>query len=219
MFIWVTQGLVEPYLPKVKPDSIKKINALQAGVADKSIEVGDPEDTIVITHGKTGFAADAYIDVAEIYSQEQSSSKEERKQIFYAKDIMSKNVQCIYPEDSIVKVEVLFHKQRFRHMPVVNSTSFLQGILSERDLLKFTIQSLRSSITETTDATVKEIMQTTVLSAYPDTPIREIARIMFEEKVGSVPILDREKKHLVGIVTRSDILRKVMNNPPLDLYT
>lgn len=219
MFIWVTQGLVEPYLPKVKPDSIKKINALQAGVADKSIEVGDPEDTIVITHGKTGFAADAYIDVAEIYSQEQSSSKEERKQIFYARDIMTKNVQCIYPEDSIIKVEVLFQKQRFRHMPVVNSTSFLQGILSERDLLKFTIQNLRSSITETTDATVKEIMQTKVLSAFPDTPIREIARIMFEEKVGSVPILDREKKHLVGIVTRSDILRKVMNNPPLDLYT
>ena len=36
---------------------------LQAGIADKSIEVQDPEDTIVITHGKTGFAADAYIDV------------------------------------------------------------------------------------------------------------------------------------------------------------
>ena len=36
-------------------------------------------------------------------------------------------------------------------------------------------------------------MQSKVLSAYPDTPIREIARIMFEEKVGSVQSLDREK--------------------------
>jgi acetoin utilization protein AcuB len=66
---------------------------------------------------------------------------------------------------------------------------------------------------------VKDIMQPKVLSAFPETPIREIARIMFEEKVGAVPILDKEKKHLVGIVTRADILRRVMNNPPLDLYT
>ena len=101
MFIWVTQGLVEPYIPKVKQDSIKKINALQAGVADKSIEVGDPEDTIVITHAKTGFASDAYIDVADIYAQEKSSPKEERKQIFYARDIMTKKVQTISPDDSI----------------------------------------------------------------------------------------------------------------------
>ncbi len=219
MFIWVTQGIVEPYIPKVKSESIKKINALHPGVADKSIEVGDPEDTIVITHSKTGFAAEAYIDVADIYSQEQSNSKEERKQIFYARDIMSTNVQCISPNDSIVKVEMIFHSQRFRHMPVIDSGSFLQGILSERDLLKFTIQNLRTSIVESNREKVKDIMQTKVLSAFPETPIREIARIMFEEKVGSVPILDKEKKHLLGIITRSDILRRVMNNPPLDLYT
>ena len=219
MFIWVTQGLVEPYIPKVKQDSIKKINALKAGVADKSIEVGDPEDTIVITHAKTGFASDAYIDVADIYAQEKSSPKEERKQIFYARDIMTKKVQTISPDDSVAKVETLFHKEPYRHMPVIDSRSFLQGILSERDLLKFTINSLRNSLTETNQERVRDIMQTKVLSAFPETPIREIARIMFEEKVGSVPILDKEKKHLVGIVTRSDILRRVMNNPPLDLYT
>ena len=129
MFIWVTQGLVEPYIPKVKQDSIKKINALQAGVADKSIEVGDPEDTIVITHAKTGFASDAYIDVADIYAQEKSSPKEERKQIFYARDIMTKKVQTISPDDSVAKVETLFHKEPYRHMPVIDSRSFLQGIL------------------------------------------------------------------------------------------
>lgn len=219
MFIWVTQGLVEPYIPKVKPDSIKKINPLHPGVADKSLEVGDPEDTIVITHSKTGFASDAYIDVADIYSQGQTGKKEERKQIFYARDIMSKNVESISPDDSIAKVEMIFHSKRFRHMPVVDSSNFLQGILSERDLLKHTIHTLRNSIIESNQEKVKDIMQSKVLSAFPETPIREIARIMFEEKVGAVPILDKEKKHLVGIITRADILRRVMNNPPLDLYT
>lgn len=218
MFIWVTQGIVEPYIPKVKPDSVKKINPTHRGVADKSIEVGDPEDSIVISHSKSGFAADAYLDVADIYSQEQIVHKEERKQIFYARDIMTKKVKTISPEDLVSKVEDIFHEQRFRHMPVVNASLQVQGILSERDLLKFTISNLRA-VSPNFKALVEEIMQKKVLSAYPESPIRDIARIMFEEKVGAVPILDKEKKHLVGIVTRSDILRKVMNNPPLELYT
>lgn len=193
MFIWVTQGIVEPYIPKVRPDTVKKINPTHRGIPDKSIEVGDPEDTIVISHNKTGFASDAYIDVADIYSQEQSILKEERKQIFYAKDIMTKKVKCIAPDDLVTKVEEIFQEDRFKHMPVVDSNQFIQGILSERDLLKFTIELLRKTI-ENNQAKVQDIMQRKVLSAYPETPIREIARIMFEEKVGSVPILDKEKK-------------------------
>ncbi|MBK8394055.1 MAG: CBS domain-containing protein [Leptospiraceae bacterium] len=220
MFIWVTQGLVEPYIPKVKPDSIKKINPLHPGVADKSIEVGDPEDTIQITHYKgNSFTSSANIDVADIYSQEQSKPKEERKQVYYAKDIMTVNLITISPIDLIAKVENLFHENPFRHMPVVDSSFYLQGILSERDLLKFTIQSLRSSELEVIPRKVEEIMQIKVLSAFPETPIREIARIMFEEKVGAVPILNKESREIVGIITRSDILKQVMNNPPLDLYT
>ncbi len=220
MFIWVTQGLVEPYIPKVKPDFIKRINPLHPGVADKSIEVGDQEDTVEITHYKGGsFGGDTFIDVAEIYSQEQSKPKEERKQVFYAKDIMTTNLITISPIDHIPKVEKLFHDNRFRHMPVVDNSYYLQGILSERDLLKFTIESLRNEEIQLLPKKVEAIMQKKVLSAFPETPIREIARIMFEEKVGAVPILHKETKELVGIITRSDILRRVMNNPPLDLYT
>jgi acetoin utilization protein AcuB len=221
MFIWVTQGLVEPYIPKVKPDSVKKINPLHPGVADKSIEVGDPEDSIEITHYSKGggFSGENFVDVADIYAREQTKPKEERQRIFYAKDIMSTKLNTVSPNDLIAKAELIFQTNGFRHMPVVDESSYLQGILSERDLLKFTIEMLRNSQNQNIPKRIGDIMQKKVLSAFPETPIREIARIMFEEKVGSVPILHKATKVLVGIVTRSDILRRVMNNPPLDLYT
>ena len=104
-------------------------------------------------------------------------------------------------------------------MPAVDDSNYLQGILSERDLLKITIESLRNEEFQLLPRKVEDIMQKKVLSAFPETPIREIARIMFEEKVGAVPILHKATNALVGIITRSDILRRVMNNPPLDLYT
>jgi acetoin utilization protein AcuB len=56
-----------------------------------------------------------------------------------------------------------------------------------------------------------------VLTAHPDTSIRDIARVFFEERIGAVPIVDRGET-LVGIVTRSDILRTILNSAPLELW-
>jgi CBS domain-containing protein len=41
---------------------------------------------------------------------------------------------------------------------------------------------------------------------------------MFQEKIGALPILDEAGK-LVGIITRSDILKTVMNTVPLELWS
>ena len=56
-----------------------------------------------------------------------------------------------------------------------------------------------------------------VLTAHPDTEIRTIARVMFEERIGAMPIVS-EAGTPVGIITRSDILRTVMNKVPFELW-
>jgi CBS domain-containing protein len=60
-------------------------------------------------------------------------------------------------------------------------------------------------------------MVTQVLIATPDTPIRDIARTMVEERIGSLPILDL-RDTLVGIITRSDILRALITHGPMRLW-
>lgn len=66
--------------------------------------------------------------------------------------------------------------------------------------------------------TVKEFMKTKVLTAAPTAEIRFAARVMFEEKIGALPIID-DNGSLVGIVTRSDILKALVNLPPLEMWT
>ena len=51
----------------------------------------------------------------------------------------------------------------------------------------------------------------------PETEIRLIADVLIKERIGAMPIVD-EKEKLVGIVTRSDILRTVVK-APLELWT
>jgi acetoin utilization protein AcuB len=96
--------------------------------------------------------------------------------------------------------------RRFRHVPVVGPDGQLVGILSDRDLLPAPNGGLA----------VSELMSSPVWTAAPESPLREVASLMFDRRVGALPILDEGA--LVGILTRSDILRSLLVEPPLDLW-
>jgi CBS domain-containing protein len=51
---------------------------------------------------------------------------------------------------------------------------------------------------------VKDVMTVGVVTAAPDSPIREVAQLMLRTKVSGLPVLDEGR--LVGIVSESDIL-------------
>lgn len=53
---------------------------------------------------------------------------------------------------------------------------------------------------------VKEVMSTDLVVVGPDTPVREIARLMLEHDIGGIPVVDEGK--LVGIVTEEDLIVK-----------
>ncbi|MEM3094819.1 MAG: CBS domain-containing protein, partial [Nitrososphaera sp.] len=56
----------------------------------------------------------------------------------------------------------------------------------------------------TTRVLVRDIMNSPVVSASPDDTIRDIAKKMKEEKIGSIVIIEKDKP--VGIVTDWDIV-------------
>jgi CBS domain-containing protein len=53
---------------------------------------------------------------------------------------------------------------------------------------------------------VQEIMTTNPAWVTPDTPVRDAARLMKDQDVGLLPVVDRdESKHLLGVITDRDI--------------
>jgi CBS domain-containing protein len=53
----------------------------------------------------------------------------------------------------------------------------------------------------------KDIMTTPVISAGPETPIREIAQLLVDNRISAVPIIDGTQR-LVGIVSEGDLMRR-----------
>ena len=89
------------------------------------------------------------------------------------------------------------------------------GIVSDRELLEAAAR-LGDPGNAAGQETVGDLVEARVLTALPSTPIREIARILFEERIGAMPIV--EYGVLVGIITRSDILRALINHAALELW-
>ncbi len=104
----------------------------------------------------------------------------------------------------------LFATHSFRHLPVMSSDNQLVGIVSDRDILK-TIN--RSSLLKGDyfSTPIKSVMITTVLTATEDTDVSEVATLMAQKNIGSLPIVRESKEEniarLVGIVTITDLYK------------
>ncbi len=57
--------------------------------------------------------------------------------------------------------------------------------------------------------TVDRIMSHPVISARPDTTVREVGKLMLDDKIGGLPVFSGEK--LTGIITESDIFRMLVD--------
>jgi len=51
-----------------------------------------------------------------------------------------------------------------------------------------------------------DIMSAPVVSVGPDTPVEEIAALLFEKRISAVPVL--EEGRLIGLVSEGDLLRR-----------
>lgn len=141
--------------------------------------------------------------------EEKRKREEPKREVLRAAQIMSFPVVTLYSDETLERAWEIFQEHRFRHILVISRDGKLVGILSDRDMLRC------DKDRKTTE--VEEIMAINILSAARDTSVREIARAMFRERIGCMPIVDREG-NVVGILTRSDVLRAIMNVSTLEFW-
>jgi acetoin utilization protein AcuB len=129
----------------------------------------------------------------------------------FVRDRMSSPAVTITPDISLQDALKLMHERQFRRLPVVDDRDELIGIVSERDLLYASpppaallggqgLDDLLSGLL------VEEIMTEEVIAATPDAFIEEAARLMADNKIGGLPVVD-EDNHVVGVITETDVFR------------
>ena len=130
-------------------------------------------------------------------------------------DIMQEKLITISAGDTLSTVEDIMTLGRVRHMPVVQAGR-LVGVVSERDLLRASLSNLTDFGTEQRRAFLQVVEIARVMSKPPitvsaDATVKAAARLMVEERIGCLPVLEGEE--LVGMLTETDVLRYFADQP------
>ncbi len=155
-------------------------------------------------------------DQLRLKSDEYQGSKiASRQQVIYADQIMSSPVRTLTLDLSYEEAHTNFVKYHYRHFPVIDEKNRLVGLVSDRDMLaedtSVVVEPMR------TKRSIKNIMSKQLLTASDKTMIHEICKVMYNQHIGALPITD-DKANLLGIITRSDILRTMIQNGPIELW-
>jgi len=140
----------------------------------------------------------------------------ERGPLYHADQIMQRRVVSVLAGDDVAKTWGVLREARIHQAPVLTGNGQLIGIVSERDLLT-AINIDAGKVVESLARKVRDVMTTPVVSAAPVTDIRRLASVMLDNGVDGVPITNQSGR-LVGFISRSDILRAVIIDPPLSLW-
>ena len=141
-----------------------------------------------------------------------------------ASDVMTPNPATVTEASAVEAAIRLMLDRHISGLPVLDAAGLLVGIVTEGDLLRRAelgtevhrtgwLQFLRGPSRQTDDyveshsRVVGDVMTQDVLTADASASLTEVVAIMREKRVKRVPILNQG--HLVGIVSRSDLLRKL----------
>lgn len=127
---------------------------------------------------------------------------------------MSKNPITIDETASLSDAINLLKQHKIRRLPVLKKGKLI-GIISDRDLKEASPSKVTSlDIWELhylmSKIIVKQIMTKNPVTVSPETTLERAAILMFDNKIGGLPVIDKENK-LVGILTEQDVFKALIN--------
>jgi chloride channel protein, CIC family len=117
------------------------------------------------------------------------------------RNVMVKAVDTLASDMPVADAVAFFTGSETRHKayPVLDPQGRLAGMMSRADALRW--------LREPPNGTLGAILdKQTVVVAYPEEPVGHVADRMVAESTGRIPIVTPEDNHLVGLVTRKDLL-------------
>ncbi len=147
-----------------------------------------------------------------------------------AKNIMTKDVITVQKETSVTDLAKLLTDNKISGVPVLSADGELMAVVTENDLIDqskklhiptvitildsvFYLENpdkMESDMKKMAGTKVADICTDSVTTIAPDTPLDEIATIMAEKNIHTLPVLDGSK--LVGVIGKKDIIKTLMES-------
>jgi acetoin utilization protein AcuB len=128
------------------------------------------------------------------------------------KDCMKRHPIMISPATPASEAQQIMVENKIRHLPVVGEGKSLQGLITRQRLALKPTDLGSLNVWEITrllsNLKVKDIMikKDQVITITRDKTIERAAKVLTENKVGCLPVVEDDEKTIIGILTETDLL-------------
>ncbi len=144
-----------------------------------------------------------------------------RRPLTRVADVMSQQVQTVPLAASVLQAWQALARKGLGQAPVVDGQGRLVGLFLRADLMRVDLLEHATADASAWRALLAEpvrtLMWTPVPATLADTDLRRVATVLLDTGLPGLPVVD-ERGAVAGFVSRSDILRAVTADPPLDLW-
>jgi len=128
-------------------------------------------------------------------------------------ELMNRSIVVTTPEESLRRALILLEDSGVRHLPVV-SGSRVVGMISDRDVREYRLPILdeldhQKLADDLLARPVSEAMNVDFVFVDEQESVGKAVDVMIEFGVGAVPVVERDTRHLLGMLSYVDILKAV----------
>ena len=137
--------------------------------------------------------------------------------VYQVKDIMTKNCIYIHIESTVNEAYGSLNSLDVNQMPVVSFGKKIRGMINKKMILELLMDNLENS-KYNLNKKIEEIKLPEIITVAPSVEIRKVAKVMIDFKLDAIPVVD-ENDILVGIVSKTDILKAISYLPKMQLWS
>lgn len=160
-------------------------------------------------------------DAVSAYAQTEQGPQVGRQPLSKVRDVMSTTAVSVRPEVRVNDAWQTLAEHQVAQAPVVDGLGRVIGLLLRADMAPLDLLPEPGAVQQAIDLArrpVSQVMASPVPTVAADTALRRVAAVLLATGLPGLPVTD-EAGVLVGFISRSDILRAVAADPPLDLWS
>jgi CBS domain-containing protein len=124
---------------------------------------------------------------------------------------MKKKILTVSPDDRVIHARRIMIDENIARLPVIENGK-LVGIISDNEIV-FALAGIKRSIPlgrqkhRLDELLVADVMKTPAIWSQASLTAAEAASIMLKNNIGAIPLIEKGK--LIGIVSRTDLLKTI----------
>ena len=139
---------------------------------------------------------------------------------------MTKKVITAYENDTILHAIKLMNEHNISQIPIIKDDNLIGGMLNKDDILKLLIDNFVYELkimdtianNQILNNQISSILDYFIITTDPITDIRRVAKVMHKYHLNALAVVN-ENGRLEGIVSKSDIVKIVSNEPHYQMWS